>query len=87
MCSSQEPMVIILLRTIPADISTAHDRGPVTKTVYTHPLSESAQLTTRRAAFAEGSSRPGADGRSQFMMMGGTRCKLGLLGRAREDSA
>ena len=80
-------MVIILLSTILADMSTTHDRGPVTKTVYTLSLSESAQPTTRRAAFAEGSSRPTADRRSQLMMTGGTRCKLGFLGGAREDSA
>ena len=80
-------MVIILLRTMLADMSTTHDRGPVTKTVYPRSLSESAQPTTRRAAFAEGSSRPGTGGRSQLMMTEGTRCKLGLLGGAREDSA
>ena len=74
-------------RTILADMSTTHDRGPVTKTVYTHLFSESAQPTTRRAVFTEGSPRPGADGRSQLMMTGGTRCKLGILGGGREDSA
>ena len=80
-------MVIILLSTILADMSTTHDRGPVTKTMYTHSLSESAQPTTRRAPLADGCPRPCADGRSQVMRRGGTGYKLGLLGGGREESA
>ena len=83
----QEPVVIILIRTILADMTTTLDRGPEPKTLYTHSLGPSAQLTTRRVLFADGSPRPSADGRSQLMRRGGTGCKLGLLGGGREDSA
>ena len=53
MCSSEEPMVIILIRTKLADTTTTLDRDPVTKTVFTHSLTQSAQTTTRRASFAD----------------------------------
>ena len=79
--------VIILLRTILADMTTTLDRGLVTETVYTHSLGPSAQPTTRRAPLADGSPRPSADGRSRLMRTGGTGCRLGLLGGGREDSA
>ena len=82
-----EAQVISLLRTILADMTTTLDRGPVTETVYTHSLSPSAQLTTRRAPLADGCPRPCADGRSQVMRRGGTGYKLGLLGGGREESA
>lgn len=45
-------MVIILIRTKLADTTTTLDRDPVTKTVFTHSLTQSAQTTTRRASFA-----------------------------------
>ena len=81
-----EAQVIILLRTILADMTTTLDRGPVTETVYTHSLSPSVQPTTRRALRADGHPRPSADGRSQLMRRE-TACKLGLLGGGREESA
>ena len=81
-----EAQVIILLRTILADMTTTLDRGPVTETVYTHSLSPSVQPTTRRAPVADGHPRPRADGRSQLMRRE-TACKLGLLGGGREESA
>ena len=58
MCHSQEPMVIILIKTKLADMTTTLDRAPVTKTVFTHSLTQSAQPTTRRAPFADGSPNP-----------------------------
>ena len=79
--------VIILLRTILADMTTTLDRGPVTETVYTHSLGPSVQPTTRRAPIADGRPRPCANGRSQVMRRAGTGCKLGLLGGGREESA
>ena len=82
-----EAQVIILLRTILADMTTTLDRGPVTETVYTHSLSPSVQPTTRRALRADGHPRPSADGRSQLMRRRETACKLGLLGGGREESA
>ena len=82
----QEPVVIILIRTILVDMTTTLDRGPQPKTLYTHSLSPSAQLTARGVLFADGSPRPSADGRSQLMRRGGTGCKPGLLGGGREDS-
>lgn len=54
-CSSQEPMVIILIKTNLADMTATLDSGPVTKTVFTHSLTQSAKPTTRRAQFADGS--------------------------------
>ena len=45
-------MVIILIRKKLADTTTTLDRDPVTKTVFTHSLTQSAQTTTRRASFA-----------------------------------
>ena len=54
MCSSEEPMVIILIKTKLADTTTTLDRDPVTKTVFTHSLTQSAQTTTRRAPFVDG---------------------------------
>ena len=45
-------MLIILIRTKLADTTTTLDRDPVTKTVFTHSLTQSAQTTTRRASFA-----------------------------------
>ena len=50
--------VIILLRTILADMTTTLDRGPVSETVYTHSFSPSVQPTTRRAPIADGHPRP-----------------------------
>ena len=82
-----EAQVIILLRTILADMTTTLDRGPVTETVYTHCLGPSAQPTTRRAPLADGCPRPHADGTSHVMRRGGIGCKLGLLGGGREESA
>ena len=52
MCGSQELMELILMKTKLADVTTTLDRGPVTKTVFTHSLTQSAQTTTRRASFA-----------------------------------
>ena len=82
-----EAQVIILLRTILADMTTTLDRGPVSETVYTHSFSPSVQPTTRRAPIADGHPRPSADGRSQLMRRRETACKLGLLGGGREESA
>ena len=53
MCSSQEPMVIILINTNLANMTATLDSGPVAKTVFTHSLTQSAQTTTRRASFAD----------------------------------
>ena len=55
MCRSQEPMVIIVIKTKLADMTTTLDSGPVSKTMFTHSLIQSAQPTTRRAPFADGS--------------------------------
>jgi len=82
-----EAQVIILLRTILADMTTTLDRGPVSETVYTHSFSPSVQPTTSRAPIADGHPRLSADGRSQLMRRRETACKLGLLGRGREESA
>ena len=38
MCGSQELMELILMKTKLADVTTTLDRGPVTKTVFTHSL-------------------------------------------------
>lgn len=37
-----------------ADMTAILDSGPVTKTVFTHSLTQSAQTTTRRAPFVDG---------------------------------
>ena len=78
--------VIILLRTILADMTTTLDRGPVTETVYTHSLGPSVQ-PTKRSPIADGHPRPCANGRSQVTRRAGIGCKLGLLGGGREESA
>ena len=38
MCSPEEPIVIILIKTNLADMTATLDSGPVTKTVFTHSL-------------------------------------------------
>ena len=48
-------MVIILINTNLANMTATLDSGPVAKTVFTHSLTQSAQTTTRRAPFADGS--------------------------------
>ena len=45
-------MVIILINTNLVNMTATLDSGPVTKTVFTHSLTQSAQTTTRRASFA-----------------------------------
>ena len=87
MCSTQQPAVTILIRTVLPDMTTTLDRGPVSETVYTHSFSPSVQPTTRKAPIADRRPRPCADGRSQVMRRGGIGCKLGLLGGGREESA
>ena len=48
-------MVIILINTNLVNMTATLDSGPVTKTVFTHSLTQSAQTTTRRTPFADGS--------------------------------